>query len=134
MLDDRQRRLSQVGDTNRAGKQVGDLRPGEFKGGRTANNFVFAGEEQAVLKTNGAFLSMTGNKSTLQPGKTLNIPVPFTHVSFAENSFNPLATQASTAAFPIPTFVPTIPVLDPDLQILLGIVSNLEALRGVTGA
>ena len=134
MLDDRQQRLSQVGDTQKAWEELGDLRPGEFKGGRDVTNFIYAGEEQAILKTEDAFLSLNKGKSTLQPGKSLSIPVPFTHLSFAEQSFNPLATQASTAAFPIPTFVPTIPVLDPDLQVLLGIVSNLEKLRGVLGA
>lgn len=133
MLPSRQRRLNRLGDLEGTWAKVGGLEPGEKKLGEDNKFFAFIGRRQAVLKTRGASLSLSGDKTVLRPGSALNIQTEFARVSFAQNSFNPLSTQASTAAFPVPTFVPSIPGLDPDLQLLSGIVGTLEGLLQAVG-
>lgn len=133
MLPSRQKRLNRLGDTEGSWNRVGALAPGERKIGEGQDFFVFLGRTRAILKTQGAALSLSKDKTILQPGTTFNIATEFARVSFAQHSFNPLADQASTAVLPIPTFVPTIPGLDPDLQVLGGIVSALEGLLQAMG-
>jgi len=129
MLPNRNRRLQQLGDTEGKWNAEGDIKPGDFKAGHGVEAFVHVGRTRANLRTRGAGLTLDAHKTELRPGEALSIPLNFARITFEANSFNPLATQASTAVLPIPTFVAALPGLDPDLKVLTGMISTLEALR-----
>ena len=130
MLRDRSQRQASLGDINRRWTKLGEINTGDHLAGPAGfTAFVHAGREQSALKTKGAFIQLQENKTVLNPGQALNIPVEFARVSFAQHSFNPLSNQPSTAVFPVATFVPTIPGLDPDLRLLAGIVAVMEGLQ-----
>lgn len=127
MLKDRSRRVAKMGNVPEKWTKLGALEAGDFKGGTRHDYFVHAGREQASLKTKGAFIQLTPKGTRLSPGPQLQVDLPFGKVSFGEYSFNPLADQASSAVFPVATFVRTLPALDQDLAALIGIVAVLQA-------
>jgi hypothetical protein len=129
MLPNRNRRLQQLGQTDQKWSAIGGLAPGDYKAGHGVDAFVHVGRDEAQLRTKGAGLTLDANKTVLRPGQALSIPLNFARVAFETHAFNPLANQASTAVLPVPTFVRSLPGLDPDLRMLTGMMMALEALR-----
>jgi len=129
MLPNRARRLQQLGQTEQQWNTLGGLTPSDFKAGHGVDAFVHVGREEAHLRTRGAGLDLDARKTTLRPGEVLSIPIKFARMIFEAHGFNPLADQASTAVLPIPTFVPVLPGLDPDLKAITGMIEILEGLR-----
>lgn len=129
MLPDRTQRLQQLGQTDKQWDDRGRLAPGDFKAGHGVDAFVHVGRDQANLRTRGAGLILDARKTVLRPGAAFSLPVDFTRMTFEAHSFNPLATKASSAVNPIPTFIPASPGLDPDLRVVAGMINTLETLR-----
>lgn len=131
MLPDRTQRLQNLGDVETRWQKRGDTQPGDVKVGDGPDFFLHITDRKTLLQVLGAALQLTDKGSALQPGGRLSLQVNHALVDFNGLSFNPLATEPSTAVLPVPTLVQSSPLMDDDLQLLQGVVRTLESLRGV---
>lgn len=131
MLPDRTDRIDRLGDVNGSWARKGRIDPEDVKIGAGVQHFLHIARRGALLKVEGAALAMTDQGTALQPGGRLELAVDHAQVSFNKRGINPLATQGSWSGFLVPTLIESSPALEPDLQLLLGLVEQLESLRGL---
>ena len=130
-LEDRTARLDNLGDTRGSWEAKGEVQPQDVKLGSGIDHFLHITDEATLLKVLGAVLALTGQGTVIQPGGRLEFAVDHAKVSFNKKTLNPLATQGSWSGFLVPTIIEASPALDQDLQLLLGVVEQLESLRGL---
>lgn len=93
--------------------------------GDTVEYYVYADNNEVLLKSSGVGVSLNKSKSVIQPGSGMSFSIPYQLVDFNKMSFHPAADQPSTSVFPHATFIPTI--LDEDIKITRGMYSTLKS-------
>jgi hypothetical protein len=130
-LEDRTERLNSLGNVEGSWEKKGEVQLQDVKLGDGVSHFIHITDDAALLKVAGAILAMQTRGTVFRPGGRIEFALDHGLVSFNKKGINPLATQGSWSGFLVPTIIETSPALDSDLQLLVGVVEQLESLRGL---
>jgi hypothetical protein len=101
MLDDRTQRLNQLGaDHTKKINAMTQIKVGSYKLGDDTTSFVYVSKEEVQLKSTGTGMLMAKSGTSLAPGRTLTMKVPFNRCQYNTDAFHVLSREPSSAILP----------------------------------